>query len=923
MNSDKLHTNRKKMKKYYLGLLFFFLIVSVNSQVIQTEPALPLADQPVIIYFHSDLETGALKNYTAPLYAHTGVNFSDGVKWQNVIGSWGNNTTQPMLEYTGNYTYKLAITPDVYSFYNVSTAKSISQIALVIRNAAGNMQTSPDIFVDLFEAGLQVNFTLPVIHSSVVELNQTFPVTANAILSDSLALYKNGEYIDGTNSSQTLSHSFLADTPGDNEVVVKAFSATDTISDTIFYFVRPEPAVEVLPAYIRDGINYISDTSVILCLYAPFKNYSFVLGDFNSWSPGFSGYMKKTPDGLRYWIQVDGLEAGKEYGFQYLVDGNTLIGDPYTDKVLDPWNDEWISNSTYPGLKPYPKNFTTGPVSVLQTAQIPYTWKHDDFIPPVNENAVIYELLVRDFIAAHDWKTLADTLNYFTKLGITALEIMPFNEFDGNESWGYLPSCYFAPDKYYGPKNDLKAFVDSCHSRGIAVIMDIVLNHSSGLSPLVQLYWNPLLNRPAADNPWYNEVSPNTTYSWGYDFNHESLDTKKFVDSVTSYWLNEYKIDGYRFDFTKGFTNTPGDGGAYDAPRIAILKRMADKIWEVKPSAYIILEHFADNSEETILANYGMMIWGNSNYNYNEAAMGWNDSGKSNFTWVSYKTRGWSNPKLVGYMESHDEERLMVKTLLYGNTSGDYDTRQLPVALRRVELAAAFFITIPGPKMIWQFEEMGYDVPIDFNGRTGNKPRHWEYLDSRPRMNPVFSSLIRLKTMEPAFSTNDFSLSVSTAVKRIELNHADMDVRIIGNFDVVSQSANPDFSKTGTWYDYFSGESLEVSNVNDPISLLPGEYRIYTTKALEKPQLPTTIRSNVIQKGQFRIFPNPVNEALYVESGSKPDEIRITDLTGRTMKVINPKSGSISLDFSDMKPGIYFLIIQQGDRHSVEKVVKN
>ena len=72
---------------------------------------------------------------------------------------------------------------------------------------------------------------------------------------------------------------------------------------------------------------------------------------------------------------------------------------------------------------------------------------------------MIYELLVRDFVAAHDWKTLQDTLSYLKRLGINAIEIMPFNEFEGNESWGYNPDFYFAPDKYYGTENALKALL--------------------------------------------------------------------------------------------------------------------------------------------------------------------------------------------------------------------------------------------------------------------------------------------------------------------------------------------------------------------------------------------------------------------------------------------------------------------------------
>ncbi len=151
----------------------------------------------------------------------------------------------------------------------------------------------------------------------------------------------------------------------------------------------------------------------------------------------------------------------------------------------------------------------------------------------------------------------------------------------------------------------MKTFIDSCHSNGIAVISDWVLTLSCGQPSVVHLYWDRnagSYGQPTAENPWYNEQSPNPLYSWGYDFDHESQATKDFVDRVNEYWLTEYHFDGFRFDFTKGFTNTPGDGGAYDASRISILKRMADQIWNVNPNAYVILEHFATNTEEKELA---------------------------------------------------------------------------------------------------------------------------------------------------------------------------------------------------------------------------------------------------------------------------------------------------------------------------------
>jgi len=186
---------------------------------------------------------------------------------------------------------------------------------------------------------------------------------------------------------------------------------------------------------------------------------------------------------------------------------------------------------------------------------------------------------------------------------------MPISEFEGNLSWGYNPNYYFAPDKYYGTKNALKHFIDECHSRGIAVIQDMVLNHSFGTSPMVMLYWDALNNRPAANNPWFNPIAKHD-FNVGYDFNHESEATKYLVNRVVKYWINEYHVDGYRFDLSKGFTQTNTLGnttawGHYDQSRINIWQRISDSIWSVKPNAYVILEHFADNDEENRFIQHG------------------------------------------------------------------------------------------------------------------------------------------------------------------------------------------------------------------------------------------------------------------------------------------------------------------------------
>ena len=137
-----------------------------------------------------------------------------------------------------------------------------------------------------------------------------------------------------------------------------------------------------------------------------------MIGDFNNWQvdPAYDMYV--TPDSSRWWFQVNNLTPQKEYIFQYLVDGTMRIADPYSEKIVDPDNDQYITSATYPNLIPYPVGKTTQIASVIQTAQTPYSWQDTSFQKPNKTDLVIYELLIRDFLATHNYKTLADTITY-------------------------------------------------------------------------------------------------------------------------------------------------------------------------------------------------------------------------------------------------------------------------------------------------------------------------------------------------------------------------------------------------------------------------------------------------------------------------------------------------------------------------------
>lgn len=598
----------------------------------------------------------------------------------------------------------------------------------------------------------------------------------------------------------------------------------------------PPVATNELPAGAKDGVAFINNgTSAIITLFAPKKKSVAVIGEFNNWQ-ATTNVMKNTSDGKIWWVQIDNLDPNKEYAYQFLVDGNLKIADPYCEKILDPDNDKYISSSTYPDLKTYPTGKTTGIVSAFQANQATYSWKNTSFSRPSKDKLVIYELLIRDFTTEHNYASTLAKLPYLKNLGINAIELMPVNEFEGNLSWGYNPSYYFAPDKYYGTKVALQNFIDECHQNGIAVILDMVLNHSFGQSPMVQLYFEG--NKPTAENPWFNADAKHP-YNVGFDFNHDSEATKYFTKNVIKYWMQQYKVDGFRFDLAKGFTqhfsNDDAGFSAYDFARIALWKEYNNYIKSIdNNNFYTILELFADKTEEQVYANEGMMMWNNLNYNTNEATMGY--IAKSDFSYGFYTNHGFSKSEnLISYGESHDEERLNFKNITYGNTAGSYSIKgNLATSLKRQEMQAAFLFAIPGPKMIWQFGELGYDISIDFNGRTGEKPIHPEYYNDQNRKSlyDVYAKFINLKKNNPIFNIQNPIYNLSGNIKHIKLSDATNTVVVVGNFDVVNQTANVDFGNAGTWIDAV-GNPINLTSTFYQAILAPGEFHVFSKIALK------------------------------------------------------------------------------------------
>jgi hypothetical protein len=908
---------------------FLLLILFHNSiafgQVVEVIPVFPKVTDDVTIIFNATQGNGALTG-VAPVYAHAGLITSTSTNpsdWKYVQGVWGTPDPKVLMTSLGNNRHSISY--NIKDFYGVPEGEEVESLAFVFRNANGSIvgrgADQGDIFYPVYpeDVAFQSLLLSPQETSLALFQNEVIPVKGATSQNADLYILDNGVAIYHT-FGNLIEYAITVQGTGNHEICFLAIRSADTLTQCFNYSVIVDVVVEDPPVSLEDGLTILNGNDCYFQLYAPGKSYVHLNGDMTNWQLRSDFQMKRTTGGNRWWIKVP-LDEGSRYNYQYVVDGTLRIGDPYSTLILDPFNDGGITAETYPDMPQYPYGLTSGMVSSFVVEDIEVTAPLNP--KPAKTDLIIYELLMRDFLHAHSYAALQDTLDYLQRLGVNAIELMPVQEYEGNIGWGYNPSYHMALDKYYGSADAFRTLIEECHSRGIAIILDVVYNHAFGQSPLAQLYWDASQSRPSPGNPWLNPVAKHD-FNVGYDFNHESAQTKYFVKRVLSWWMETYGIDGFRFDLSKGFTqnNTLGNinaWGMYDQSRINILQEYADHVWSIDPETYVILEHFADNTEETELSARGMMIWGNMTGQYGQGAKGFGGSDLSN-TW--HVQRGWADPHLIGYMESHDEERLMYKNLTAGNNAPGYDIKELKVALSRIELVSSFFYLIPGPKMIWEFGELGYDYSINYctngsvntNCRLDPKPIRWDYKDVflRQRIYDVDRALILLR-QQPAFKEGTLEISLANQFeKKLRFRHSDMDMVVVGNFHVGNRDIAPVFTKTGWWYDYLSGDSLQVTDVNMTIPYLPGEYHVYTTKKIAIDfEITTSIVNLDFSPFALEIFPT-VNQGRFdiklpTDVAGIP-AVYAWDLAGNKCNISTEDHGDrIETTTQNVTPGMYII----------------
>ncbi len=896
-----------------------------------------------------------LAGYTGVIYAHIGVTLN-GAPWQGVIGSWGNNSLQPSLTLVSGTTYKLDLTPTIQSFFGI-TSGTISKINVVLRGSTGSPQTT-DLEINV--GAFQVNLTAPLNNSTTI-LNSGAALTVAANNTNGTANYVlkgNGTTLNTATGVATYSYTHINITTN-QYYALEVTQGAITTTKNFRVLVNPNTTSQAMPAGLVNGINYNTsdNTKATLVLDAPLKDFVYVAGSFNNWNPSSSYAMKKDPSSGKYWLELTGLTPGTNYSYQYWVVDQTPIAnspalvkvaDPCSTTVLSPYDDPYISSTTYPNLPVYPVG-QEREVTLLKTGQTAYNWQVPNFTKPNKDKLVVYELLIRDFDANRNFQDVINRIQYFRDLGINAIELMPVMEFEGNESWGYNTAFHMALDKFYGTPEKFKELVDVCHQNGIAIILDLAFNHAFGRNPMVRMWmndadgdgWGP----PSSENPYFNTVAKHS-YSVGEDFNHASALTKTYVKQTIKQWITEFKIDGFRWDLTKGFTQncTASDQTCtnnYQQDRVDILKDYADYSWSLDPNHYVIFEHLGSDNEEQQWANYrlsegkGIMMWGEMFSQYKELALGF--SGQ-NISRMSHTSRGFTGKRLLGYPESHDKDRMMYEAITYGSTTGTSPVNgNLTNALNRMGAIGATSILVPGPKMIWHFAELGNNQSIytcaDGSVNTENDAtsgdcklatkaqvqwtQNWLADNRRASILNDWSKLIKLKTSEPVFvgdhtispeSSNNFKQRIyiyNNTFTTAQLRN----VVVLANFSPSDLTINPNFptdvyTYPMTWYDLMNNNTaITITTPTDLVTVNSGRFRVFGNR-------PATLSSEDYNAftPDVIVYPNPVKNSFAINQ--EADSVEIYNLTGQLVGNYAAISADQVINIDYLQSGIYLVKVK-------------
>lgn len=480
---------------------------------------------------------------------------------------------------------------------------------------------------------------------------------------------------------------------------------------------KPKPS-------LQPGMGAIPfDGGTAFRVWAPYASKVFVSGTFNKWAKSTQSLAKE--DGGCWSVDVATAKPGDQYKFRIMNGRRELWRiDPYAREVTNSIGESVIHDPAF-------------------------DWGDDDFrTPPWNE-MVIYEMHIGTFYqpapdARATFDSAIEKLDYLRELGINVVLVMPPAEFPGDISWGYNPSYIFAVESNYGGPQALKRFVKTAHQHGIAVLLDVVYNHF-GPSDLDLWQFDGWSENGKGGIYFYNDWRSNTP--WGDTRpDYGRAEVRQYIRDNALMWLDDYHLDGLRFDATAYIRNVKGNDNPGDdlAEGWGLLRWLNDEINARSPWKITIAEDLRNNQAITAATSEGGAgfdaQWDAGFVHPVRAAIIDLEDAHRNMGAVAGALENRYNNgafKRVIYTESHDEVangKARVPQEISPEDAASW------FAKKRSTLGAGLVFTAPGIPMIFQGQEFLMNGWFD-----DNAPLDWGRLEAHSGIFALYGSLFRLR----------------------------------------------------------------------------------------------------------------------------------------------------------------------------------
>lgn len=376
----------------------------------------------------------------------------------------------------------------------------------------------------------------------------------------------------------------------------------------------------------------------------------------------------------------------------------------------------------------------------LARAKAPFAWTDDTYKTPELDDLVVYELQVEEFNDTFDG--VVERLPYLQSLGVNCLELMPVMSAKTNFDWGYGPLHYFSPSARFGGPDSLKRLVNQCHAAGVAVILDVVYQHVDPIFPYKLVYdnVNNTAGAPQVPSPMIGsqgEFGPPNDFSKPF--------TQDYFLTANLYWLDEFHVDGFRYDEVTDLYVGPMDTGYAKLAFDTYGASLSIPRFQRGPESYSRIIQCAEalfRARDVLTNTYTSCAWQDDLLNKAEAIVSGAPVEDSFAHQLDPRFVGYPDSKTVmnavgkpvnmpvapfQYLNSHDHSHLIVSAGLSGDGPLPFGDRSKFYLLQ--PLAVALY-TLQGVPMLWQGEEFAenWELPGAGPARINlRRDTHWEY----------------------------------------------------------------------------------------------------------------------------------------------------------------------------------------------------